>query len=41
METAKMCFLRAVTGCKTMDHKCNEDTAKELGITDINTIINK
>jgi hypothetical protein len=36
IEPAEMRFVRAVTGYRMADHKCNEGI-RQLGITDINT----
>jgi len=33
-----MRFVRAVVGCRMTDHKRNENTREELGITGINTV---
>jgi len=32
-------FLRAVAGCGMMNHGCDKQIRKELGIVDINTVI--
>jgi hypothetical protein len=37
-ETVEMRFVRAVVGCRMTDHKRNENTREELGITGINTV---
>jgi hypothetical protein len=35
METAEMRFVITVTGCRSKDHKRDEDITEELGLTDI------
>jgi hypothetical protein len=39
MQPTQMSFLGAVVGYGITNHKSDEDIAKKLGITDINTIL--
>jgi hypothetical protein len=41
LETTKVVSLRAVTGYRMADHRCNQDMRKELGRRDFNTIIGR
>jgi hypothetical protein len=41
MEMTETGFLSALTGCRTMDYKRNEETREGLRITDINAIIKR
>jgi hypothetical protein len=41
MDSAEIRFLNAVSRYRTKDHKRNEDTRADLGVTDICTVIKK